>query len=139
MLVSNRTLLRLLTQDRPLPSKGRPAHPFNRLRRKPRPTDHIKTVRGAGYSFVAPRRRDDVTASPAARLLLLPATAFPLTRLIRAGFRHATLVREALDPRALLTELVRASFGERDLDPDLDPPGTWLHLEPARIPFPDGG
>jgi hypothetical protein len=59
--------------------------------------------------------------------------------LIRAGFPHATRVREEADPRALLTELVQASFGGTDLDPDLDPPGTWLHLEPARIPFPDGG
>ncbi len=60
---------------------SRPAHPFSRddivnalrgidadlytravdvlvsrLRQKLRPSDYIKTVRGAGYSFVAPRR-----------------------------------------------------------------------------------
>ncbi len=55
---------RILSRDQLLDlTQGRDADPFDRsidvlisrLRQKLRPTDYIKTVRGAGYSFVAPR------------------------------------------------------------------------------------
>lgn len=47
--------------------------------------------------------------------------------------RHATLAREAVDPSELLKELVEESFGDDDIQLDLDPPGTWLPVDPVRI------
>lgn len=50
---------------------------------------------------------------------------------LRAG--HAVLAREAVDPTRLLTDLVAESFPDAGLRLALDPPGTWLPLDPARI------
>jgi signal transduction histidine kinase len=47
--------------------------------------------------------------------------------------RHAVLVREAADPSALLTRLMEESFAGAGVVLDLDPPGTWLPLDPVRI------
>ncbi|MGA7980989.1 MAG: hybrid sensor histidine kinase/response regulator [Chromatiaceae bacterium] len=47
--------------------------------------------------------------------------------------RHAVLAREAVDPSELLTELVDGSFGSAHVRLELDPPGTWLPLDPVRI------
>jgi signal transduction histidine kinase len=47
--------------------------------------------------------------------------------------RHAALVREAVDPSELLTELVRDSVADARIHLDLDPPGIWLPLDRARI------
>lgn len=47
--------------------------------------------------------------------------------------RHTALVREAVDPSELLKELVIERFGDAGVLLDLDPPGTWLPLDPIRI------
>jgi signal transduction histidine kinase len=47
--------------------------------------------------------------------------------------RHAVLSREAVDPTELLSSLVEASFGDAEVRLDLDPAGTYLALDPARI------
>jgi signal transduction histidine kinase len=47
--------------------------------------------------------------------------------------RHTTLVREAVDPTELLSRLVQESFADANVQLDLDPPGTFLSLDPARI------
>jgi signal transduction histidine kinase len=38
-----------------------------------------------------------------------------------------------VDPSELLTELVAGSFGGTHVQLDLDPPGTWLPVDPVRI------
>jgi signal transduction histidine kinase len=47
--------------------------------------------------------------------------------------RHAALACEAVDPTELLTGLVEGSFRGATITLDLDPPGTWLPLDPVRI------
>lgn len=47
--------------------------------------------------------------------------------------RHVALDRQAVDPTELLQELVRGTFSESHIDLRLDPPGTWLSLDPVRI------
>ena len=47
--------------------------------------------------------------------------------------RHASLNREALDPSELLARLVAERFGDSRIRLDLDPPGTYLALDPVRI------
>ena len=47
--------------------------------------------------------------------------------------RHAALKRQAVDPSALLTALVEESFPDAEIGLELDPPGTWLSLDPVRI------
>jgi signal transduction histidine kinase len=51
----------------------------------------------------------------------------------RLRARHAALTREAVDPSELLPDLVDGSFANSDVRLDLDPPGTWLSLDPVRI------
>ncbi len=51
----------------------------------------------------------------------------------RLRTRHAALVREAVDPTELLTGLVQESFSDVKVHLDLDPPETFLSLDPARI------
>jgi signal transduction histidine kinase len=43
------------------------------------------------------------------------------------------LSREAVDPTELLSGLMEESFAGTDVRLDLDPPGTWLPLDPVRI------
>ena len=50
---------------------------------------------------------------------------------LRTG--HDALVREVVDPTELLTGLVQESFSDVEVHPDLDPPGTFLSLDPVRI------
>ena len=47
--------------------------------------------------------------------------------------RHVVLDRQATDPSVLLRELVAESFAADALQLDLDPPGTWLSLDAARM------
>ena len=47
--------------------------------------------------------------------------------------RHAALAREAVDPTELLNGLIGESFSGNDVQLELDPPGTWLSLDPVRI------
>ncbi|MEA3411633.1 MAG: HAMP domain-containing sensor histidine kinase [Pseudomonadota bacterium] len=47
--------------------------------------------------------------------------------------RHVVLDRQAVDPTELLRELVGETFSDSDIDMRLDPPGTWLSLDPVRI------
>lgn len=51
----------------------------------------------------------------------------------RLSGRHVALDRQALDPSALLRELVAESFHEASLAMDIDPEGTWISLDPMRI------
>ena len=51
----------------------------------------------------------------------------------RLSGRHVALDRQAVDPNALLRELVTESFGNADLEMDLEPEETWLSLDPMRI------
>lgn len=47
--------------------------------------------------------------------------------------RHTALNHEAVDPSELLAALVEESFRDAGLRLELDPPGTWLSLDPIRI------
>jgi len=47
--------------------------------------------------------------------------------------QHGVLKREATDPTALVTGLVEECFPTAGIRLDLDPPGTWLPLDAARI------
>ena len=47
--------------------------------------------------------------------------------------RHVGLSREAVDPSELLTHLVDERFADAGLRLDLDPPGTYIALDPVRI------
>lgn len=51
----------------------------------------------------------------------------------RLSGRHVALNRQAVDPSALLRELVAESFRDASLETDLDSEGTWLSLDPMRI------
>ncbi len=51
----------------------------------------------------------------------------------RLSGRHVALNRQAVDPSALLRELVAESFNDALLELDLDPEGTWISLDPVRI------
>ncbi|MGB5773502.1 MAG: HAMP domain-containing sensor histidine kinase [Sedimenticolaceae bacterium] len=51
----------------------------------------------------------------------------------RLSGRHVALNRQAVDPSALLQELVAESFKDALLELDLDPQGTWISLDPVRI------
>ena len=51
----------------------------------------------------------------------------------RLSGRHVALDRQAVDPTALLQELVEESFADASLQLNLDPEGTWLSLDPVRI------
>jgi signal transduction histidine kinase len=51
----------------------------------------------------------------------------------RLSGRHVALNRQAVDPSALLQELVAESFKDESLELDLDPQGTWISLDPVRI------
>jgi len=50
---------------------------------------------------------------------------------LRGG--HTALAREAVDPTELLSELVESTFPNAGIALKLDPPGTWLPLDPVRI------
>ncbi|MGB5670251.1 MAG: HAMP domain-containing sensor histidine kinase [Sedimenticolaceae bacterium] len=51
----------------------------------------------------------------------------------RLSGRHAALDRQAVDPSALLRELVAESFSDASLETDFDPEGTWISLDPMRV------
>jgi signal transduction histidine kinase len=78
---------------------------------------------------------DDTAARRAllADLSELEALLGELLESERLRGRHAALKREAVDPTRLLDGLVQESFRDENLSLDLDPPGTWLPLDPIRI------
>ena len=51
----------------------------------------------------------------------------------RLSGRHVALDRQAVDPSALLHELIAESFPDVPLQMDLDPEGTWISLDPTRV------
>ena len=51
----------------------------------------------------------------------------------RLSGKHVALDRQAVDPSALLHELITESFSDAPLEKDLDPDGTWISLDPIRI------
>jgi signal transduction histidine kinase len=51
----------------------------------------------------------------------------------RLSGRHVALDRKAVDPSALLRELVAESFSDASLETDVDCEGTWISLDPMRI------
>lgn len=51
----------------------------------------------------------------------------------RLSGKHAALNRKAIDPSVLLRDLVEEGFADREVELELDPPGTWLSIDPVRI------
>lgn len=51
----------------------------------------------------------------------------------RLSGRHVALDRQAVDPSALLNELIAESFPDAPLEAHLDPEGTWVSLDPVRV------
>ena len=51
----------------------------------------------------------------------------------RLSGRHVALDRQAVDPSALLQELIAETFPGAPLETDLDPEGTWISLDPVRV------
>jgi signal transduction histidine kinase len=51
----------------------------------------------------------------------------------RLSGRHVALDRQAVDPSAMLRELVTESFHDAPPKMDIDPEGTWISLDPMRV------